>query len=165
MGAPGIVRSHWVILGLLAAVACSGGDPISPPFTTAEQPGRIAVDLGASVGGLPRDGYQIEEAHIDRDTLRLRVTHGGGCAVHEYGLTAYDGWLESNPVQVRALLLHDAHGDMCDALLTVNLRFDLQPLKQAYLRAYGGSSGTVVIRLSDPRSLGAEPLARLTYTF
>ena len=157
-------RFAMAVSVMLAAGAC-GNDHGPVDLTEADRPGRIVVNFAGVIDRLPRDQWQLEEARIDGDTLRLRVVHGGGCARHTYGLVAWNGWLESFPVQVGVVLLHDAKNDPCDALLTPTLRFDLKPLREAFVKAYGGPSGTIVINLDDPSGAPAAPAARLTYTF
>jgi hypothetical protein len=134
-------------------------------MTGVDQPGRVSVDFGVSPQQFALDPYQIENPRISADTLNVTLTHGGGCRKHEYGLVAYSGWMESNPVQVRMVILHDAHGDNCKALLRSDLRFDLAPLREAYKKAYGGTSGTVIINLANPTALSGAELVRLTYSF
>src|SRR5262245_19067595 len=95
-------------LAVLLLAACAS-DP-SAPMTGVDEPGRVSVDFGVSPSQFALDPYQIENARISADTMRVTVTHGGGCRKHEYGLVAYSGWMESNPVQVRMVILHDAHG-------------------------------------------------------
>jgi hypothetical protein len=151
------------LLAVLLTAACSS-DP-TVPMTGVDEPGRASVDFGVSPGQFALDPYQIETARIFADTMRVTVTHGGGCRKHEYGLIAYSGWMESNPVQVRMAILHDAHGDNCKALLRSDLRFDMVPLREAYKKAYGGMTGTIIINLANPAALSGPELFRLTYTF
>ncbi len=58
-------------------------------------------------------------------------------------------------MQVNGLVTHDDGDDPCDAVLTEERVFDLRPLHDAYVDAYGpiGSERpTVVLQLSDPAS-------------
>src|SRR5262245_60510158 len=119
-----------VLFVLVSLFACKGSP--SAPMIGAEESGRISVDFGVSPDRLSLDPYQIEQARIEKDTLYINVVHGGGCRKHEYGFVAFSGWMESFPVQVRAVLAHDANGDLCKALLRNQLRFDLTPLREAY---------------------------------
>lgn len=57
--------------------------------------------------------------------------------------------MESNPVQVRLVLSHDARDELCDAAFGRTLRFDLRPIREAYVRAYG-HDGPVVLNLVTP---------------
>jgi len=149
-------------VGLLICAACRES---AGPDLSANTAGSIVVRFNTALTRLKRDLYDIESVRIDGDTLHLRIQHSGGCATHEYGLVAYNGWMESHPVQVGATLLHDGNGDKCDALLQPDLRYDLTPLRLAYAEAYRTSHGTIVIQLSDPSpGSGLQP-ASVTYTF
>ena len=106
-------------------------------------------------GDWPRDAFTLGEVTVDGAGVTAQITYGGGCARHRMDLVAYGGWMESNPVQVNALLTHDDGGDPCDAVVSSTRTFDLGPLRAAWVRAYGEISGerpTVVLHLRDPAS-------------
>lgn len=132
---------------VLTLAACA--DPVGP-YVTADVVGTIQVALGSDPSGWRADPLAVDDVRVEQDTLVLQVTHGGGCADHEYAVVAWNGWLESHPVQVGALIAHDSHDDPCDALLSPTLRFDLEPLKDAYRDAYGPGEATLIIRISAP---------------
>lgn len=113
----------------------------------------VIVDLDAEPSRFPSDPLALDELSIAGHLLEAGVTYGGGCAVHEIDLVAFNGWLESAPVQVDVLLSHEDNDDMCDALVIETRRFDLRPLADAYRQAYGsGAPGetTLVLRVRDP---------------
>ena len=57
-------------------------------------------------------------------------------------------------VQLAITLIHDAHGDTCEAYPSEQLRFDLRPIKRHYQETFNQDSGTVYLRLAGhPRSL------------
>src|SRR5688572_9424490 len=93
------------------------------------------------------DAYTIDSAAVVGDTLRLTVTYGGGCAEHRFALVASRAFRESAPVQVSAVLTHDAQGDSCRALKGETLRYDLTPLRDAYRSAYRTPHGAIVMHL------------------
>ena len=155
------LRAGWVT----ALVVCTACRESVGPDLSASTVGSIVVSFNTALSSLKRDLYDIESVRIDGDSLHLKIRHSGGCEQHEYGLVAYNGWMESQPVQVAATLLHDGNGDKCDALLQPELRYDLTPLRLAYAEAYRTSHGTIVIQLSDPSpGSGLQP-ASVTYTF
>lgn len=120
-------------------------DPVSTA-TTGEAPTvELAENFEATMWKL--DPYTIDSAMVVGDTLRLVVRHGGGCRTHRFSLAASRAFRESSPVQVSAVLTHDADGDNCRALLTRDLRYDLTPLREAYRAAYGAGPGSIVIHL------------------
>jgi len=93
------------------------------------------------------DPLTIQDVQIAGDRLTLSVRHGGGCRTHDNYLVAAKTFMESNPVQSDVLLTHDAHGDLCRALIHRDLAFDLGPLKRAFQEAYGQVEGTIVLRI------------------
>ncbi|MEX2473344.1 MAG: hypothetical protein WEA34_14235 [Gemmatimonadota bacterium] len=109
----------------------------------------------------PRDAYTLGSVEADGTTLRAEVSYGGGCRPHRMDLVTYGGWLESEPVQINALITHDDGNDPCDAFLTEERIFDLSPLARAWVEAYGPASGPIHInlRLWDPAS--GSPVGRL----
>jgi hypothetical protein len=112
----------------------------------------------------PRDAFTLGVVTVDAAGLSAEVTYGGGCARHRMDLVAYGGWMESNPVQVNALITHDDGGDPCDAIVAETRTFDLGPLRAAWVRAYGEigeERPTVVLRLRDPALLGG-PVRSIT---
>ena len=61
--------------------------------------------------------------------------------------------MESNPVQVNALLAHDDDDDPCDAVVSQRRTFDLTPFLEAYEEAYGPVTSprpTIILRLTAP---------------
>ena len=133
-------------------VAC-GKDPSgSAPNAMAD--GAVNVVSDVSSPAWPSDPLTIQSATIAGDVLQATVRFGGGCARHRIALLISDVFMESHPVQVHARLAHDGGGDMCDALLTRTLTFNLTPLKRRYNASYGPGSAAIIINLSGlPRSL------------
>lgn len=110
----------------------------------------------------PRDPYTLGAVEVDGATLSAEVSYGGGCGEHRMDLVAWGGWMESWPVQIRALITHDDGNDLCDAVVAEERVFDLTPLAEAYRAAYGPGGDQpirVVLQLWDPRS--ASPTGRL----
>ena len=108
-----------------------------------------------------REPYTLGLVEATGITLTATVTYGGGCSPHRMDLVAWGAWMESEPVQINALITHDDGDDICDALVTEERVFDLSPLARAYTEAYGPVSGPIRVnlRLWDP--LGAGPVGRL----
>lgn len=90
------------------------------------------------------DPFNVIASVIEGDTLVVDVSHSGGCADHDYGMCYMDAFLESFPVQGSLQLLHDANGDMCEAELQKELRFDLTPYADYYRELYQTDSGEIV---------------------
>jgi hypothetical protein len=151
-------HSGVVVLVALLAACRDGGDEPAGLLSNADDSGRIRVELTGTPGRWPADILTIDSASVKSDTLYAYVSHGGGCREHEYAAVAWNGWLESHPVQVGVFVAHEADGDPCDALLRPVLRFDLTPLREAYARAYGAGPAEVVLRLTELATLNRAPL-------
>jgi hypothetical protein len=107
------------------------------------------VAFSPTSAGWPSDPLTVEQVRIDGPILSLVASYGGGCEQHAIDVVAWNGWLESFPVQVGAIVAHDAHGDPCDAFVSGPRQFDLTPLRTAYEASYGPGAATIVINLTD----------------
>ena len=101
----------------------------------------------------PADAISIDSVHIDGDTLIANITHGGGCRMHDYKLVVGTAWMDSFPVQAPSRMSHDAHGDLCKALIRRELRISLTPIADVYRVTYRREHGTVSLRLTGSSSL------------
>jgi len=87
---------------------------------------------------LQMDPFELKNAEIHGDTLKLEVSYSGGCAEHEFKLyMSPAAFMESYPVQAYLYPVHNAHSDLCDALIITHLKFDLRPIAQFYQQLYG----------------------------
>jgi hypothetical protein len=148
-------RGQWSRLLLAggvmaAAIACSESTEPQLPngFWSINDTwsGQIVITPDADAPQWPSDPVTIHAVEVKGDSLELTVSYGGGCRDHSFMLLADAAWMESYPVQTGVRLAHDAKGDACEALLTRVLRFDLSPLKAAYVASYRTASG--IIRLN-----------------
>jgi hypothetical protein len=109
------------------------------------------------------DEAVIHNAQVANGVLYLTVRYGGGCAEHTFSLYAARYFLESQPPQAVLRLSHNANNDQCKALIQTVLRFDLLPLRQAALRAFG-AAGTLLLRIYPPgKNEPYTPLVVYTY--
>ena len=148
---------------LLVLTACSSGRASTDAVVLGRDPGMptgaaAVVDRTDGLRRWPDDRIDITAAAIEGDSLRLSVQYGGGCAEHRIALVFGDTWMESYPVQVSALLSHDANGDNCRALFTGRIAFSLVPLRDDRRRAYRTDSGAVAFTLRPSTT-------RLVYRF
>jgi len=86
--------------------------------------------------GIEDAGTAILSYYIDDNCLFIEVQYSGGCDEHDIQMAA-NGWIKTNPVQVDARLIHD-NQDLCDALLTEEISFDLLSIR------YSDSSKIIV---------------------
>lgn len=141
------------LFGLAAALAaCSqhNGLPPTEPSLGAVSTAAPRAVLVSDFSSWPTDPLDFLEVGFTGDTLVATVSYGGGCREHEFALVIADLFRESHPVQTSGLLSHDARGDLCRALITRTLRFDLSPLRDAYHGAYGANSRTIVLQGNWP---------------
>ncbi len=74
------------------------------------------------------DPFVLDTLYIDGDSLKITLSYSGGCARHSFKIIWNELITSSNPPSVDLLLLHDAHGDMCEAMITETLAFALSEL-------------------------------------
>ena len=98
---------------------------------------------------------------IEGDTLTVTVSYGGGCRQHDFTLVSSSAFMESNPVQLRVDLAHDARGDPCTAYPTEDYVFDLTPVRMLYQESYRLTEGVIVLHLRGRH----ESAYTLTYEF
>lgn len=107
-----------------------------------------SLTIGAPVGPVAPDA-EITGLSITADVLTIGVTYSGGCAQHDFDLFWAGSFLESFPVQAVLVLTHDAHGDLCKALISENVAFDLAPLRAVYQDGYGEGAATINLRVGS----------------
>jgi hypothetical protein len=89
---------------------------------------RANYDVASLSNTLPSDPFKIEGAKIDGDHLKISLSYGGGCAVHEFIMT-YQDLPKTSGYSGILTLGHNSHGDRCEALITRTISFDLKPLQ------------------------------------
>ena len=115
------------------------------PLVEIENWGTVVIADKADNWGT--DDYALNAATITGDTLTLNVSYSGGCERHDFTLVAAQEFMESDPVQLRVTLAHDANNDACEAYPTEDYHFDLGAIKTLYQEAYRQKAGTIVLRL------------------
>ena len=129
-----------LLLGLLAASGCRES-PTEPDMLQ----NNVVVTDGRDYGG---DPYVVNSAAIDGDRLTISVSYAGGCRNHAFTLVISESFRESDPVQLPAVLAHEANGDPCEAYPTESRVFDLALVRTRYRQFYGPGSGTVILRIA-----------------
>jgi len=138
------------ILPSIALLCCLG----------CEESDDTVVACGIDCGSTPdhlsdcrsADGDPLEiadDAALDGELLSVTVSHSGGCAEHHYVLCLpAGGFSEGIPVGAHLEIWHDANDDMCEALETETLTFDIAPLVDDYIDGYG-EEGTLRISIGS----------------
>lgn len=130
--------------GECTTCTCQGGEIVCGPAQELPCPGLPVQECPEDE--LPSDPIDVHFSYIDDYTLTLDVSHSAGCARHDYSI-CYEPWfLESDPLQARLRLTHDAHGDTCEALGGGQLRFDLRQLAAAVEETYPNTPVVLVTR-------------------
>ncbi len=151
-----------------AGCAMEGAEPIDELDSLASGDKADGVAL-QRVSRLPRDidSTHLSSATLEGTTLVLSVSYGGGCEEHEFGLYWDGSFLESHPMQVNLKLVHNGHGDVCEAIKRKTLRFDLSSLASPdpLIVNLGGAgvsaSVTLVGTPAEPELLPLRKVARL----
>ena len=84
----------------------------------------------------------LTDVEIDGDSLRVSLSHGGGCGEHRFTLVATGPAMKSLPPKFPLTVLHESTGDPCRALISRELAFDLSPFRLS-------PHGTMVILLDS----------------
>lgn len=72
------------------------------------------------------DPFNILESKIEGDSLIMTVQYGGGCEHHTFSLFSNNMYMKSLPMQLNLALEHQGNNDMCRALLTHRIAFDIK---------------------------------------
>lgn len=121
----------------LAAAACFPQSGAA--LATGEEADPVAITR--ECGRVPDDPIHLAAMSVEGNTLRVRVSYGGGCEAHEFA-ACWDGTVQdSNPGRLFLSLHHDGNGDACDAFITRDVLIDLSELSEIGFEA---ASGTVL---------------------
>nr|MEE4268453.1 hypothetical protein [Candidatus Krumholzibacteria bacterium] len=93
------------------------------------------------------DIWDLQEAEIQGHwLLELEVGYTGCNPNHPFSLWMTGGFMESNPVQVNLVPVHDLMDD-CDAYWSTTRTFNMWPLRERFLDAYG--PGVLILNVLD----------------
>ena len=137
-----------LLLGILVASGCTEPRLMGPHAVSTN----VVVDDGRNWGD---DPYVAKSAGLDGDRLTIEVSYGGGCRDHAFTLVIDESFRESDPLQLGAVLAHDANGDTCEAWLTASHVFDLSLVKIRHNQTYGPGAGKIVLQIEG---VPGEPL-------
>jgi hypothetical protein len=91
------------------------------------------------------DPFDILSTKVSGDTLTVTVQYGGGCEPHDFQMHQNMRWMKSMPPQLNLYLEHESNNDMCRAMITQDLHFDLSTCRYS-------SAGTVILILNGDKS-------------
>lgn len=102
------------------------------------------IELIASIGELKEsDPITITSALIEGNTLHLTVEYSGGCQDHSFEMIGSMAVMKSLPPKRSVRLIHESNDDHCRALITQNLRINIEAL------AYAKEKGSEIILILD----------------
>ena len=94
------------------------------------------------------DAYVVNtQPVITEDVLTLNVSYGGGCKAHDFTLVTSGVFQGTDPVELQAVIAHNANTDSCEAYLTETYHFDVSPLKAHYQKIYQTQEGALGLRI------------------
>ena len=145
-----------MLLVLLTATGCgetrTPGKPtpvsVGRPDGIAPAPSQAGRVVVAGAGAMLRnDDYVLNSATITGDTLTVSVSYSGGCRAHVFTLVIAASFVEASPVELPAVLRHNANGDRCEAFPTESYAFDLALVRTRYQAVLGPGAGSVALQL------------------
>lgn len=94
------------------------------------------------------DQFDILSTRISGDSLLLEVQYGGGCEKHIFAMNTNLIWMKSMPPQLNLWLEHENNNDMCRALITETIAFNL-----SNCRYPSGKTVTLIINGDREKSI------------
>ena len=103
---------------------------------------KLSKDFQTPLNNSP---FQITEAFVTDDILKILVDYSGGCRTHEWELKGTYNYKKSQPPKKGLYLVHNSNNDQCRSSLTDTLQFNLNMIR------YPGKENnyTVIIQLNN----------------
>jgi len=96
------------------------------------------------------DPYWVDALSIDGDMLSVDVHYAGGCKPHRFELyMSPAAFAETYPAQADLYLRHDSNGDMCEAVVSEVVTFDVTPIAALFTNQYPESQGKVQLNVHE----------------
>jgi len=143
-------------INIVIALLVAGCQLVGPNSDTRPSDSdQLSIIATGDLGQVEKDPFQIVNAAIEGDVLRLTLSFGGGCEDHDFAFFSEGPVLESFPPGAMIRIFHDSHGDPCEALLQQSFELDLQLIRS-------NSSDEVVVFLLEFDHSGTR---RLSYKY
>jgi|WetSurMetagenome_2_1015567.scaffolds.fasta_scaffold616551_1 hypothetical protein len=156
------MRPFYVItLALAVFTGCRDSGDLSAPLWYRGDLTQDIVMAGVATDPLslyPTGQYSLSSVALNGDQLTMNIILRGTDPRH-FKLIAYDYWIETDPVQVDAMLSYEPSSDS-GATCSRSLRFNLRPMRDAYTHGRA-IRGRIDLNIVVPWI----PLARVGYEF
>jgi len=172
-------KMRYLISILLIAIAIIGTNgcwltgedkSLSPDAKQEEQPSQTAVTGDPIIitdtpgADLFHDYFDLAEAAVDGNDLKLTVKYSGGCKEHFFQVyMSPASFFESMPVQANIYIRHLGNDDPCRAYLTERLTVNIAEIKKLFSQSYG-PHGEVVLNIL-PHPLSQSEGIKVNYSF
>ena len=117
-----IIMSCLLLVGTAMFHACE-------PAISPQGCGESAIRSSRQFENAKSDEFEWSDAQIEGDCLTVSITRGGGCKEHEFRLIGAEEVRYSLPPQREIRIIVDTSNDMCKALLTSEVSFDISSLR------------------------------------
>lgn len=108
------------------------------------------------------DGFELEGARIEGETLTVDVLYSGGCRKHYFFIFTAGPFLESLPAQANLYIRHYANFDFCRQLVEEELSFDISPIIELY-KEYNGKLDPIGLNVYGYWVSGEPKIIRVLY--
>ena len=119
---------HSIFLALILLSACRTSKDVSSSVNENQSfPALIIQDnyKPAKDNGL----FNVTAVSINKNLMTIDVQYSGGCAEHEFKLYTDKNYSKSKPPKLNLTLEHNPNGDMCKAIKSEQLIFDISNAK------------------------------------
>lgn len=123
--------TYLTLIGALAGstiTACSVIDNQSSGSSNVSASSKVLI-IDQKIDRYPADALVIKDASIIGDSLTMLVSYSGGCKPHDLKVISNGAMMKSMPPQMNVQVSHDAHEDMCEAMISQDVTVSLEPLK------------------------------------
>jgi hypothetical protein len=124
--------TYLTLIGALAGgtiTACSVIDNQNSGSSGTLAANAKVLIIDQNIDKYPADDITIRDASIIGDSLTMLVAFRGGCKPHDFKVITNGAMMKSMPPQMNVQVSHNAHDDMCEALLTQDVTVSLESLK------------------------------------
>lgn len=112
------------------------------------------------------DPYSLDSLSIEGGILTMTVRYSGGCRYHDFVMyMSPAAFLGSWPYQANSYIRHDSHGDMCEALISEVIEFDLTPVASLYYQLDPHMHGPVYLNIYEYDGFDWASYRRIEYNF